>query len=169
MGCDAGRLGEEAILVHVDAASQRVGTTAVAPQGSLIAGLSQWVGVSVVSKHDEIREASIVISGLGAQEAAAIESSTVPLQLQLKETSYIAKLETRPGKELAAGLVLFICPGPHPSILIGYRLNDGQRMLAMGLVFKFELLSLARMLILYSLLTDDSHWRICLLNEKFGS
>ena len=37
----AGRLAEEAILVHVDAARQRVGTTAVAPQGSLIAGQSR--------------------------------------------------------------------------------------------------------------------------------
>ena len=83
--------------MHVDAATQRVGTSAVAPQGSLIAGMSQWVGVSVVSKHDEARDASIVVSSLGAPEPSTSDSGTVSLQLQLKDESYIAELESREG------------------------------------------------------------------------
>ena len=75
----------------------------MAPQGSLIAGLSQWVGVSVVAKHDEVHEASISVSGLGAPATPASESSTVLLRLQLKEDSYITELDSPPGADLTAG------------------------------------------------------------------
>ena len=86
----------------MDAAAQRVGTTAVAPQGSLVAGLSQWLAVSVVSKHDEVHGASVIVSGLEAPDSSASESGTVPLRLQLQQDSFITKLDSTPGAKLAS-------------------------------------------------------------------
>lgn len=80
-------------MLHVDSATQRVGTSAVLPQGSLIAGLEQWVGISVLSLHDTVSDASVIVSGLDGGEASASGTSATPLRLNPKQQGYIAGLD----------------------------------------------------------------------------
>ena len=99
----AGKLGEEAIMLQVDSAVQRIGTSAVVPQGCLIAGLEQWVGVSVISKHDAVTDASIVINALDSTEASTSGSHTpVPLALESRQQGFMAKLGSNTGSAFHA-------------------------------------------------------------------
>lgn len=83
--------------MHVEAASPRVGTSAVVPSGSMIAGLTQWVGISVVSKHDQVTDASIRISTLSSSAMSSSEANSVPVRLEARDEGFIAQLESTSG------------------------------------------------------------------------
>lgn len=101
--CPTGKVSEEIVLLHVDSAMQRVGTSAVLPRGHLISGLQQWIGISVVSRHDSVTDASLVLRALGALESAPTGSGSVPLSLET-EPAWIQPINSTSGRILAFAL-----------------------------------------------------------------
>ena len=103
-----GRLGEEAVLVHVDSALQRVGTSAVAAHACLTAGLPQWLGIALAPKHDRLEAASIQVTLLGHPGAPSSAPGKGPVSLEAEPDSpgFILPLSRSPGETLRC------CPVP---------------------------------------------------------
>jgi hypothetical protein len=96
---DAGNLGEEAILLRVESALQRVGTTAVAPQACLIAGLGQWLGLAVVAKHGEVEEASVQVQSLPSSgDSTPAGRAFVPMDIDSSRQGWLHPLGPLPGQ-----------------------------------------------------------------------
>ena len=71
----AGRLCEEAVLLHVHSVQARVCVAALALQGTLLGGHTQWLGLIVQPRHDMLEQLQIF---LRAPAPDAALGSTLP-------------------------------------------------------------------------------------------
>jgi len=92
--------------VQVASALQRVGTSAVAPQACLTAGLGQWLGLAVVAKHGEVEQASVHVQSLpgpSSGDAATAGRAFVPMTIDPSHGGWLQPLEALPG------MIVLIC------------------------------------------------------------
>ena len=72
--CIAGRLHEEAVLLHVHSVQPRLAVGAVALQGSLLGGHAQWLGLVLQPRHDALHQLLVFLkaAALGGSMAASL-------------------------------------------------------------------------------------------------
>jgi len=118
----AGNLGEEAILLQVESALQRVGSTAVAPQACLIAGLGQWLGLAVVAKHGEVAEASVQVQSLPSSgDSSPAGRAFVPMDIDSSREGWMQSLGQLPCLSSCLKLAGYLQTGPQCSHLLERR------------------------------------------------
>lgn len=88
-----GRLEEEGVLLEVKSISQRVKTSTVLPHSALIAGMKQWMGITISPLHDKLEKAMVHIQPLSVSDKGLGTSDHVGLKYQENEVAYVAPSE----------------------------------------------------------------------------
>ena len=92
----AGNLGEEAVLVNVDSALQRLSVRGLLPHGSLAADLGQWLGVAIAPQHDALTDASVQLQPLASTSGET--KGPVALNVNADQTAWISPIRALQGK-----------------------------------------------------------------------
>lgn len=82
--------------MNVDSAIQRLGLRSLLPQGNLVAGLGQWLGIAIAPQHDSLTDASVQLQPL--LNTSREGKGPVILEVKADKTAWIVPIKALQGR-----------------------------------------------------------------------